>query len=84
MNCSITPYIILGSSKGKYAQEGTYIAKWEILLIKKLDLEKTKPILVFTIQLLKLIQQISQGRKSVRSLAAAIYLYHAKQNTNTA
>ena len=34
-------------AKGKCGQEGTFFAKdflpWEILLIKKLDFEKTKP-----------------------------------------
>jgi hypothetical protein len=60
---------------------------WEILLIKKLDFEKTKPTsystfktditkvgLVFSISNF-FINKISQGRKSVRGLAAANYLY---------
>ena len=59
----------------------------EILLIKKLDFEKTKPTyystfkidipeegLVFSISNF-FINKISPGRKSVRGLAAAIYLY---------
>ena len=56
---------------------------WEILLIKKLYFEETKPIktdiskvgLVFSISNF-FINKISQGRKSVRGLAAAIYLYY--------
>ena len=59
---------------------------WEILLLKKLDIEKSKPTLystfendiakvglVFSISN-NLINKISQGRKSVCGLAAAIYL----------
>ena len=59
---------------------------WDILLIKRLDFEKTKPSqystfktditkvdLVFSISNF-FIDKISQGRKSVCGLSAAIYL----------
>ena len=63
----------------------TDFLSWEILIIKKLNFEKTKPTCYSTFEtditkvgLVLLISnffinKISQGRKSVRRLAAAIY-----------
>ena len=70
-------------AKAEFAEEGTFFSQtdflpWEFLLIKKLEIEKTKP--TFVISVLKVqylvgfvfsksnffINKISQGRKSVR------------------